>query len=155
MSLYAPCLQRPSVAALDLFSMPVILLPPSLHRVTCLLTGGLIRQLKDGFLCTIIYISSTLECICKSALLIFSRFHSSFYFFSLPPSFFSLCPFMVFVIYLWSISLFLIFSLCFLCVFAHSYCMLVNFRNYPQKKDQITLNPNPECRAISTEIKSM
>lgn len=52
---FYPFLQWPSVAAPDLFSMPVILSPSFLHRVTCLLTGGLIRQLKDGFLCTIIF----------------------------------------------------------------------------------------------------
>lgn len=43
-----------------------------------LLTGGLIRQLRVGFpSCMIIYFSSTLECICKSAFLLFFLFFTS------------------------------------------------------------------------------
>lgn len=64
--------------------MPVIFMPSSLHIVACLLTGDLIRQLRDEFpSCMIIYFSSTLEWICKSL----PQFSS------LSSFAFSLCPF--------------------------------------------------------------
>lgn len=37
------------MAAIVLFSLQLTLMAPSLHRVTCLLTGGLIRQLRDRY----------------------------------------------------------------------------------------------------------
>ncbi len=81
MSLYSPCKQQLPLAALVLFSVPVILMLPSLHRVTCLLTGGFIRQLRDRFPSfNIICFSSTLEWLCKSTFLLFCLF---FFFFCL------------------------------------------------------------------------
>lgn len=83
--IFPACEQWPSQAALVLFSVRLSLVPPSLSlslfRVTCLLTGGLIRQLRDRIPSSkIIYFSTTPECfpqICplpfKSSSLAFRR----------------------------------------------------------------------------------
>lgn len=66
--IFPACKRRPSCAALVLFSVRLNLmslsLALSLFRVTCLLTGGLIRQLRDRIPSSkIIYFSATPECI--------------------------------------------------------------------------------------------